>query len=643
MADGSPRPVEPAFWSRKEILIAGLALVGIAIHLILRFGTNVAESVTIAPLLAVVILGGAPLVFDLLRDLIHGKFGSDLLAGISIVTALVLDEYLAGAIVVLMLSGGTALESYAVRSASSVLDALARRMPTIAHRSGENPVDIPLDQVALGDLLLVLPHEACPVDGTVVEGHGVMDESYLTGEPYLMSKTPGSQVLSGAINGETALTIRADRVAGDSRYARIMQVMQQSSQERPQLRRLGDQLGAWYTPLAVAIGLIAFAVTGSPQRFLAVMVVATPCPLLIAIPVAIIGSISLAARCGIIIRDPAVLERLDTCTTAIFDKTGTLTYGHPRLVEIVPGPEFLKDDVLTLAAGLERYSRHPLSGAVMDAAHEANLNIPNATQISEPPGAGMTGIVAGRRVQLTSRKVAGTQSGAISAALPAQEGGMECIILIDGRFAALLRFRDEPRREGKQFIRHLGPKHGIRKIMLVSGDRESEVAWIAERVGIPEVAFSQTPEQKLAITRGEAAAAPTVFVGDGINDAPALMAATVGVAFGQNSDVTSEAAGAIILDSSLERFDELLAISTRMRRIALQSALGGMAASIGGMVLAAFGLLSPVAGAVTQEVIDVLAVFNALRAALPPGDLVDFGKATGSRLPRSAENERRTS
>jgi heavy metal translocating P-type ATPase len=368
-------------------------------------------------------------------------------------------------------------------------------MPTIAHRSGESVTDVALDEVSVGDLLLVLPHEACPVDGTVVEGHGVMDESYLTGEPYLMSKTPGSQVLSGAINGETALTIRADRVAGDSRYARIMQVMQQSSQERPRIRRLGDQLGAWYTPIAVAIGLLAFAVTGSPQRFLAVMVVATPCPLLIAIPVAIIGSISLAARCGIIIRDPAVLERLETCTTAIFDKTGTLTYGHPRLVEIVTGTGFLKDDILTLAAALERYSRHPLSRAVMDAAHEAKLSIPNATQISEPPGAGMTGIVAGRRVQLTSRKLAGRQSEEIAAALPAQAGGMECVILIDGRFAALLRFRDEPRREGKQFIRHLGPKHGIRKIMLVSGDRESEVAWIAERVGIPEVAFSQTPEQ----------------------------------------------------------------------------------------------------------------------------------------------------
>jgi heavy metal translocating P-type ATPase len=630
MSNGASRPVDPAFWTRKEILISGLALIGLATHLILRFATNVSGQTQIAPLLVTLIVGGAPLVIDLLRDLAHGKFGSDLLAGISIVTALVLGEYLAGTIVVLMLSGGTALEGYAVRSASSVLEALARRMPTVAHRSGETTADVPLDEVAVSDLLLVLPHEACPVDGTVVEGHGVMDESYLTGEPYLMSKTPGSRVLSGAINGETALTIRADRIAGDSRYARIMQVMQQSSQERPRLRRLGDQLGAWYTPLAVAIGLLAFAVSGSPQRFLAVMVVATPCPLLIAIPVAIIGSVSLAARCGIIIRDPALLERLVTCTTAIFDKTGTLTYGHPRLMEIVPGPDFRKDDVLSLTAGMERYSRHPLASAVTDAAQEAKVNIPNATQISEPPGAGLTGVIAGRTIQLTSRKLASALSEAVASALPAPAGGMECVVLIDGQFAALLRFRDEPRREGKQFIRHLGPKHGIQKIMLVSGDRESEVAWIAERVGIPKVAFSQSPEQKLAITRAETAAAPTVFVGDGINDAPALMAATVGVAFGQNSDVTSEAAGAVILDSSLERFDELLAISARMRRIALQSAVGGMAASVGGMILASTGLLPPVAGAITQEVIDVVAVLNALRAALPTGNLVDFAKAAGA-------------
>jgi len=251
---------------------------------------------------------------------------------------------LAGAFVVLMLSGWSALESYAVRSASSVLEALAGRMPSLAHiRKGGQVVDLALGAISIGDTIVVFPHEICPVDGSVIEGHGVMDESYLTGEPYQMSKTPGSTVLSGALNGETALTLRADKLAVDSRYAKIMEVMRASEQRRPRLRRLGDQLGALYTPLAVAIAGLAWAVTGLPIRFLAVLVVATPCPLLIAIPVAIIGSISLSARRGIVIKDPAVLEKIDTCRTAIFDKTGTLTYGEPKLIEVIPAPGFTKE------------------------------------------------------------------------------------------------------------------------------------------------------------------------------------------------------------------------------------------------------------------------------------------------------------
>src|SRR6266545_5930558 len=347
--------------SWREAVIAIFTIAMIAIHLVLRFairpgGEVFGKPLEQLPLLAALVLGGLPLLAELLLHVVRGEFGSDLLAGISIITSAILDEYLAGALVVLMLSGGEALEAYAVRSASSVLEALARRMPSVAHRKRDASVtDVPLADVAIGDTLVVFPHEICPVDGTVIEGRGIMDESYLTGEPYMMSKAPGATVLSGAINGDTALTIRADKLAVDSRYAKIMQVMRASEQHRPRLRRLGDQLGAFYTPLAVAIALAAWAVTGEPKRFLAVLVVATPCPLLIAIPVAIIGSVSLAARRGIIIKDPAVLEKVDTCRTAIFDKTGTLTYGRPELTEILPAPGFEPNEVLTLVAGLERY------------------------------------------------------------------------------------------------------------------------------------------------------------------------------------------------------------------------------------------------------------------------------------------------
>jgi heavy metal translocating P-type ATPase len=498
-------------------------------------------------------------------------------------------------------------------------------MPTVAHRRAESGLsDVALNEIAVGDALVVLPHEVCPVDGTVLEGHGSMDESYLTGEPYQMSKAPGSSVLSGALNGEAALTVRAERVGEDSRYAKIMRVMRDTEQRRPRLRRLGDRLGALYTPLAVGIALTAWAASGDAVRFLAVLVVATPCPLLIAIPVAIIGSVSLAARRGIIIKDPAVLERIDTCRTAVFDKTGTLTYGRPELTELIPTAGFDDREVLTLVASLERYSKHPLAGAVLDAARAQSLALRDVDEVREPPGAGLSGRVGGRAVQVTGRSKLTAEFPEFAAVLPPAAGGLECVVLIDGRPAAVLRFRDRPRADGAPFIGHLGPRHHFDHILLVSGDRESEVRYLAEQVGIGEVHAAQTPEQKLAIVRAETARAPTAVFGDGINDAPALAAATVGVAFGAGSDVTAEAAGAVVLDSSLGKADELLHISRRLRRIALQSAVGGMALSAAGMLAAAAGYLPPVAGAVFQEVIDVAAVLNALRAALPPRSLTDF-------------------
>lgn len=638
MAQLQKTPTRGEWPSWKQTLIAAFTLFAIGLHLLLRYGLGLGGTVHGVlvyqlPLLLVLLLGGGPLVFDLLGKLLRGEFGSDLLAGISIVTSSVLgtlngaaeSEYLAGALVVLMLSGGEALEAYAVRSASSVLKALAHRVPSAAHlRRDGQMADVALDEVAVGDTLVVFPHEICPVDGTVVEGHGIMDESYLTGEPYVISKTTGSAVLSGAINGETALTIRADRLAVDSRYAKIMGVMRASEQRRPRLRRIGDQLGALYTPFAVAIALVAWSVSGDAIRFLAVLVAATPCPLLIAIPVSIIGAISLSARRGIIIKDPAVLEKIDTCRTAIFDKTGTLTYGQPTLTGVVTAPGFPEEEVLSLVAGLERYSKHPLAEAVIAAARRKGALLAAATEVREPPGEGLRGTVAGRAVQVTSRKKLVAQQPDLEKEIPPFVGGMECVVTIDGRYAATFRFRDQPRAESASFVRHLGPKHLLNRVMIVSGDRESEVRYLGDQVGITEVRASQTPEQKLEIVREETRRANTVFLGDGINDAPALVTATVGLAFGQNSDITAEAAGAVILDASLQKVDELMHISRRLRAILLQSAIGGIVLSLVGMALAAAGFLPPVAGAVLQEVIDVAAVLNALRVAFPPKTLSDY-------------------
>jgi heavy metal translocating P-type ATPase len=610
--------------------LAVVALIALVLHAVLAFapaGQSGIGPFTAAdlPLVAALVIGGIPLTWELARRALVGDFSSDLLAGISIVTAVLLDELLAGTFVVLMLSGGQALEAYAIRRASSALQALARRMPTRAHRRhGGDTEEVPLESVAPGDLLVVFPHETCPVDGTVVEGRSSMDESYLTGEPYVLSKAMGSAVLSGAVNGEGALVIRADARAVDSRYASIMRVMRDSEQRRPRLRRLGDQLGAVYTPLAVAIAIAAWIASADPLRFLAVLVVATPCPLLIAIPVAIIGSVSLAARRGIVIRDPAVLEKVDTCRTAIFDKTGTLTYGRPRLSEIFPSADRTRHEVLAAVGSLEQYSRHPLAGAVLEAAGEAGLTLAEATEVRERPGQGLYGRLNGRVVEVTSRAALLARRSSVADLLPVPAGGLECVVLFDGDYAATFRFRDEPRPEGRTFVQHLNTRHHFARVLLVSGDRDSEVRYLAEQVGIREIHASQSPEQKLALVRRETAQGDTVFVGDGINDAPALTAATVGIAFGQASDVTSEAAGAVVLDSALERVDELLHIGRRMRRIALQSAVGGMALSFVGMLIAASGHLPPVWGAVTQEAIDVVAVLNALRTGFTPKVLRDY-------------------
>ncbi len=608
----------------KQIAIASIAIVAIAVHLVLRFVTPL-EHLANWPLWIALLIGGVPLVWELLVKFARREFGSDLIAGVSIITAVILEEYLAATLVVLMLSGGEALEAYAVRSASSVLEALAKRMPTVAHRRRNSKIDdVPLADIVVGDIVLVFPHEVCPIDGVVIDGRGVMDESYLTGEPYMISKTPGASVLSGAVNGDSALTIRSERLAVDSRYANVMRVMLTSQEQRPRIRRLGDQLGAWYTPIALLIGIAAWWGSSDAVRFLAVIVVATPCPLLIAIPVAVIGSISLAAKRAIVVRDPAALETVSTCRTMIFDKTGTLTYGRPKLVEQVVASGGDATDVLSLVASVEQFSKHPLAEAIVHAGRERGVTMHEVAEVSEPPGQGMVGIVAARRVRLTSRKQFTAERPDEAGSLPPQAGGLECVILVDDRYAATYRFRDAPRREGVSFIDHLRPRHQIERIMLVSGDRASEAKYLADLVGIREIEAGKSPGEKLEIVRAETAKARTIFVGDGINDAPALTAATVGIAFGQNSDVTTEAADVVIMDSSLTKVDEFMHISQRMRRIALQSAFFGMAASIVGMLFAAAGYLPPVAGAITQEVIDVVAVINALRVAVRPRSLTDF-------------------
>ncbi len=530
-------PAKTTISTKRETYIAVVTVIAIGAHLILRYSTHLPPWIYLGPLFFALIVGGIPILLSLGKKLWQREFGSDLLAGISIVASVAMSEYLVGSIIVLMLSGGTALEQFATRRASSVLDALAKRMPQVAHRQRGNSVeDIKLEQIQIMDHVIVLPHEICPVDGVVVSGHGVMDESYLTGEPFESSKTPGAKVLSGAINGDMALTIEAEKLAVDSRYAKIMQVMEQSQDKRPQLRRIGDRLGAWYTPLAVSVAVLTWFFTGDSSRFLAVVVIATPCPLILAIPVAVIAAISLSARHSIIIKNPAALEQITTCRTLIFDKTGTLTYGRPQMTDVLCGLGFSKDEVLQAAASLEQFSRHPLAGAVVRAAQDAKLALLEVTQMQEKPGEGLRGVVAGKSVRITGR---GKVDPKLASSLPPLASGLECIVFVDEQYAGSFRFHDAPRQDTKPFVHHLNPNHQVSRVLLVSGDRESEVRYLAQEVGISEVYAGQTPEQKVAIVEKETRRARTLFIGDGINDAPALMTATVGVAFGANSDITS--------------------------------------------------------------------------------------------------------
>ena len=609
------------FFSSRDGVIATATLVAIALFLILRFAVGLEGFAASWPLVVIVIGGGIPLGIDVVKSAIATRGGADTLAAVSIIASVLLGEWLVAAIVVLMLSGGEALEDAASKRASATLDALARRAPQIAHR--RNPdgttADIAIEEVRIGDELVVLPHELCPVDGEVISGHGAMDESFLTGEPYVVSKSEGSEVISGAINADDALVIRATALAEDSRYASIVGVLREAETNRPEMRRLADRLGAWYTVLALAMGAIGWIISGDPTRFLAVVVIATPCPLLIGVPVAIIGAINLAAKRGIVIKNPGILEEVSQVDTVMFDKTGTLTYGRPVITHFQTADGLDEDYALALAAAVERYSRHPLATAIVEEADTRGVDKLTVESISEKPGQGLTGVVDGLEVKLTSRKAL-----ADSSFLPQDQAGMESVMLLDGEFAAFIQFRDEPRRSAADFIAHLGKKHGTTETMIISGDRASEAEYLAEKVGIKTVHAGVSPEGKLELVREHNKRGKTLFLGDGINDAPAMATATVGVAFGAGSDVTMEAADAVVLDSSLERLDNLIHIGARMRKIALQTAIGGMALSFIGMVLAMFGLLTPLMGAIAQEVIDVAAILNAARVPFTKKKLSDF-------------------
>ncbi len=570
--------------------------------------------------LAGLVLTGAPVVWRSLREMFRGQFATDLVAMLAIIGAVALAQPFAGLVIVLMQSGGEALERFAEGRASAAVRALEEAAPRRAHRLiGSSVQDIDADEVHVGEVVLVRPGELVPCDGIVVDGRSHVDTSRLTGEPVPVTAASGTHIMSGAVNQEGPLTIRAMAVARESQYARIVELVRSAQQSKAPLQRLADRYAVWFTPITLGICLIAYLIERDPVRVLAVLVVATPCPLILATPVAIIGGINRAARQQIIVRNGTGLEGLAAVTVAVFDKTGTLTVGKPTVSRVVPADGATEREVLRFAAGVEQGSGHLLARSVVDAAHARAISIPSATNVVEASGRGIAGVVDQHHVAAGSLSFIANGSPATGTTLSRLDQGREGLrsyVAIDGQLAGVIEYADQLRPNLDRLFSDL-ERLGIRRILLLSGDQARYTQAVAAAVGIREVRAELLPQDKVTIVRDLLDKGATVLmVGDGTNDAPALSAATVGVALaGHGGGITAEAADVVILTNNVTRVANAVAIGQRALRIARQSIWAGLGLSAVAMVVAAAGYIPPAVGAVLQEGINVAVILNALRAS----------------------------
>jgi heavy metal translocating P-type ATPase len=577
--------------------------------------------------------------YGLARSLMGGRLGVDAVALFAILGAVALEETAAAAVIGLMVAGGEALEAWAEGRATRALTDLIARAPRRAARLEDGRVaEIDVAEIRPGDLLLVRPGETVPADGTLEEDGATLDESALTGEPLPNAFHLGDALRSGGVNAGAAFRLRAVRDAGASTYAAIIRLAEEAAASRAPLARLADQWAVGFITFTALLAGGAWAVTGDPVRALAVLVVATPCPLILAAPVALVAGIGRAARRGIVIKGGGALERLARIRTVLFDKTGTLTPGRPRLAAIDADPALGREEALRLAAALAQGSTHPASAALVAAAGRRGLVLPVPDSVAEVPGGGIRGTVEGRSLMLGAEgflHAAGIdpRNGfAVTAEVVAAAGSVAWLA-VDGRAAAAFLLADGVRREAPRAVRRLRAL-GVRRIVLVTGDRAAAAAPLGRALRLDEVFSNQSPADKIARVRIEAAAAPTAMVGDGVNDAPALAAADVGIAMGAHGTAAAAEAGdVVLLVDRVDRAAEAIAIARRSRQVAL-SAIGlGMGMSGIAMAAAAGGWLTPLAGALVQEVIDVFAILYALTALRPgPGERVQDGLPAGAGL-----------
>jgi heavy metal translocating P-type ATPase len=579
---------------------------------------------------AAVVLALIPLGISVARDLLHRETGVDLIALLAMAGSLILGQYLAGAVVGLMLSGGQALERYASSRARRELSALVARAPRVVHRYEQGALTSPdIGDVNRGDLLLVKPGEVVPVDGVITSAGAVLDESAITGESRPAERTQGETVRSGVVNAGSPFDLRAVTTAEQSTYAGIVRLVRESQDSKAPFVRLADRYALWFLPLTLGVTALAWAVSGNPVRALAVLVVATPCPLILAAPVAIVAGISRAASRGIIVKGGGALETLARAKILVFDKTGTLTVGSPRVASVETFAAMSTDELLQLAASLDQVSLHVFAGGIVAAANARHLDLELPTEVHEHGGKGIEGMVRQHHVALGQAKwlAAGRPLPAGADDLRqriAHDGAMAVFVAVDGAIEGALLVEDPVRIDTPDALRSLRLA-GISRIVLLSGDRQEVAEAVGVGLGADVVLAEHTPEQKVLAVLSERKRGVTVMVGDGVNDAAALAAADVGIAMGaRGATASSEAADAVIVVDRLDRVAEAVMIARRARSIAVQSVVAGMALSGVGMVLATFGVLPPVAGAFFQEAIDVAVVLNALRALAggelrPPG------------------------
>ena len=599
-------------------VLAGLAT-GIVLHL--SGNTTYATIAWAAASLPVAL----HVAIGVIRSLLGGRLGVDVIALFSILGALALHEAAAAAVIALMVAGGEALEAWAEGRAQGALTELLARAPRGAARIHNGEIsDITLDAIAPGDLLLVRPGETVPADGTLEDAGATLDESMLTGEPLPVALVQGARLRSGAVNAGGAFRMQASAGAAGSTYAAIIRLTQAASQSRAPLVRLADQWAIAFIILTCCLAGTAWLISGDPRRALAVLVVATPCPLILAAPIALIAGIGRAARRGIVVKGGAALERLARIRTVIFDKTGTLTPGRPRLAGIEADPALGRDAALRLGAALAQASTHPVSVALVAAARARGFDLPVPESVEETPGGGLSGMVEGKALTLGSEgfligQGMGPEDGLFAAALVSAAGSVGWLA-VEGRAAAAFIMADGLREEAPRAVRALR-QLGIARILMVTGDRAAAATPIAAALRLDAMLADRDPEGKLVALRAEVANGPVAMVGDGVNDAPVLAAADVGIAMGAHGTAAAAEAGdVVLLADRLDRVAEAIAIARRARRIALQAILLGMGLSLLAMVAAALGWLSPLAGALLQEAIDVAAILYALRALLPGKD-----------------------